>query len=205
MKHKWMRWCVTVGALGVAIAHFVWPTAAIDAVTAMLLLTAIIPWLQPLFKSLELPGGVKIEFQDLERITERADGVGLLATPSPPTSPPPYSFLAVAASDPNLALAGLRIELERRLEQLARSRGDAEIPHGIGPLLRFLNQRERINGSERVVLSELVGLLNSAVHGAQVDSEASQWALEVGPRILQALDQRATSRDVRYEGIIPRH
>lgn len=183
--------------------RFVWPTAPIDGVTAILLLVAAIPWLQPLFKSLELPGGVKVEFQDLEKVAQRADAAGLLAKAAPPQPQAAYSFLQVASSDPNLALAGLRIELERRLEQLARSRGDAQIPRGIGPLLMFLNSRELIGGAERGVLSDLVALLNSAVHGAKVDTEAAQWALDIGPRILQALDERAASTEVRYRGIVP--
>jgi len=204
MNYKWMRWIVTVSAVGIAVSHSVWPTATIDGVTATLLLVAIVPWLQPLFKSLELPGGVKVEFQDLEKVAQRADAAGLLATGEPVHAPPKYSFLEVATSDPNLALAGLRIELERRLDQLAQSRGDTVVPKGIGALLRFLNGRELINGQERAILSDLAGLLNSAVHGARVDSQAAEWALEIGPRILQALEERAASREVRYRGIVPK-
>lgn len=199
-----MRWGVTVGAVALVTVHFFWPTAAIDGVTATLLLVAIIPWLQPLFKSLELPGGLKVEFQDLQKVAERADAVGLLATNSSTASPSTsYPFLQVATADPNLALAGLRIELERRLEQLARSRGNVDIPRGIGALLRFLNQREWIGGAERAVLTDLVALLNSAVHGARVDPEAAQWALDIGPRILRALEERASSDRVNYKGIVP--
>jgi hypothetical protein len=194
---------VTLSAVAAAVTHLVWPAAAIDGVTAALLLVAVVPWLQPLFKSLELPGGVKVEFQDLQKVAERADAAGLLATPPSSDERPGYSFLQVASLDPNLALAGLRIELERRLGLLAGSRGDTDIPRGIGGLLRFLNLRELIGGAERAVLGDLVVLLNSAVHGAKVDREAAQWALDIGPRILQALDERASSREVRYQGIVP--
>lgn len=198
-----MRWLVTLCAVAFAIIHFVWPAAAIDGITATLLLVAVVPWLQPLFKSFELPGVVKVEFQDLQKVEERADAAGLLATAPSTDQRPAYSFLQVASSDPNLALAGLRIELERRLEQFARSRNDPDIPRGIGGLLRFLNLRELIGGAERSVLNDLVALLNSAVHGATVDPEAAQWALDIGPRILRALEERAASPEVRYQGIVP--
>ena len=56
---------VTLGALIAASAHLIWPSLAIDAVTIALLVAAAIPWLAPLFKTLELPGGWKIEFQEL--------------------------------------------------------------------------------------------------------------------------------------------
>jgi hypothetical protein len=59
-----------------------------------------------------------------------------------------------------------------------------------------------MGGAERAVLSDLVALLNSAVHDATVDPEAAQWALDIGPRILQALEERASSREVKYQGIV---
>lgn len=194
---------ISIGAMCVATAHFFWRSVAIDGVTAMLLLVAVLPSLQPLFKSLELPGGVKVEFQELESVAKRADAAGLLAAPSPKGHPAAYSFLQVATSDPNLALAGLRIELERRLEQLAHSRGGEDAPSGIGNLLRYLNLRQLIGGAERSVFSDLVALLNAAVHGAKADLEPAQWALDIGPRILHALEERATSSDFKYQEIVP--
>ena len=145
MTRKWMRWLITIAAVGVAGAHLVWPNATIDGVTATLLLVALLPWLQPLFKSLQLPGGVKVEFQDLEKVAARADAAGLLSNPVPPDQQAPYSFQMIATADPNLALAGMRIELERRLVQLARSRGHEDVPRSIGQLLDYLNLRELIN------------------------------------------------------------
>lgn len=203
MRHKGMRWAITIAAAAVVLTHVIWPTLAIDGVTATLLLVAVLPWLQPLFKSLELPGGVKVEFQDLEDVAKRAAAAGLIAKEAQAPPSTQYSFMQVATSDPNLALAGLRIELERRLEQLAQARGGADAPRGVGNLLRYLNGREWIGGAERAVLADLVGLLNAAVHGATVESDAADWALHVGPRILQALEERARGTDIRYQGIAP--
>lgn len=198
-----MRWAISVIAVGIAVTHVLWPKVAIDGVTATLLLVGVLPWLQPLFKSVELPGGVMVEFQELEGVTKRAEAAGLLAAPAPPEQPPKYSFLQVATTDPNLPLAGLRIELERRLEQLARLHGQVDAPRGIGNLLSYLNLKELINGAERGVLGDLVALLNAAVHGAKVDRQSAEWAIDIGPRILQALEERAASNQVRYQGILP--
>jgi hypothetical protein len=35
----------------------------------------------------------------------------------------------------------------------------------------------------------MTGLLNAAVHGAAVDSESAMWAINIGPRILQGLEE----------------
>jgi|ERR1043166_2409803 hypothetical protein len=202
VKQKPMRIAITLTALAVAAAHLVWPRLAIDGITALLMAVAIVPWLQPLLKSLELPGGLKIEFQDLESVAKRADQAGLLVSPVSGPKQPPYSFQVVAGTDPNLALAGLRIELERRLDALARAHGYDGPSRGIGSLLRDLNSRELINGAERGVLSDLAALLNAAVHGAQVNEAAAERALDLGPRILESLEQRAASGEVRYHGIV---
>lgn len=66
MKLKSLQYGITVVALFVALAHLIWPSLTIDAITVTLLFIALVPWLTPLFKSLEFPGGWKIEFQDFE-------------------------------------------------------------------------------------------------------------------------------------------
>ena len=33
-------------------------------------------------------------------------------------------------------------------------------------------------------------LLNSAVHGAEVDRRAADWAIEIGPKLLASLDDK---------------
>ena len=68
-----LRSLVTLVALLLALSHLIWPTLAIDTVTLVLLVIAIIPWLAPLFKSLEFPGGWKVEFQELQKAAQRAE------------------------------------------------------------------------------------------------------------------------------------
>jgi len=191
---------ITTGALVLAAVRLVWPDLALDGVTAALLAIAVLPWLGPVFKSVRLPGGLEVEYQDLEKIEERARVTGLLAG-EPQTVQRTYTFQSIGATDPNLALAGLRIELERRLIRLAESRGVPVPRVGLNQVLRLLNERELINGQERAVLSDLAGLLNAAVHGASAEPSAAQWALDIGPQILGALDRRSDAAEIGYEGI----
>jgi hypothetical protein len=46
------------------------PDLKIDAITITLLFIALVPWLSPLFKSLEFPGGWKIEFKEMKEKME---------------------------------------------------------------------------------------------------------------------------------------
>lgn len=186
---KRLRQFVTLGALALALVHLMWPTLAVDAITLALLVIAIVPWLAPIFKSLELPGGWKVEFQELQKAAERAEQAGLLSSPPQLATEANYTFQRVADQDPNLALAGLRIEIEQRLVALAEKRGIEVRGRGLGQLLRLLSERGALGQQERSVLADLTGLLNSAVHGATVDRRAADWAIEIGPRLLRALDE----------------
>ena len=187
---KRLREVVTFGALAIALIHLLRPTWAIDAITLALLVIALLPWLAPIFKSLEFPGGWKVEFQELQKAAARAEEAGLLA-PSPAATPSEFTFQRVAEEDPNLALAGLRIEIEKRLVRLAQKHGIETRSRGLGQLLRVLAEREVLDNQARSVLADMAGLLNSAVHGATVDPRATEWAMSVGPRLLKALDDLA--------------
>jgi len=187
---RWLRTTITAVALLLAAVHLIWPALTIDAITLVLLAIALIPWLAPLFKSLELPGGLKVEFRDLERAGQKAETVGLLEPEAPSVDGTPHAFEMAVDEDPNLALAGLRIEIEKRLKRLAESRGVPVRRGGVGSLLRSLERAEVLKAEERSVLKDMIGTLNEAVHGAEVDSRAAEWALEIGPRLLASLDAR---------------
>lgn len=184
-----IRLLVTLGALSVALVHILFPGLAIDAIALVLIVIAVIPWLAPLFKSLQFPGGWKIEFQELQKVAAKADDAGLLSR-SEATAPSEYAFLSVADRDPNLALAGLRIELEKRLVQLAERNQIGTAMQGMGRLLRELSKRQVLNEDEESVLSDLLQLLNAAVHGASVDPRATEWAMEVGPQLIQSFEEK---------------
>lgn len=70
----------------------------------------------------EVPGGLEIEFQDFKDAAEKV--ASSLPWMLPATLDHPEStFVAIAEQDPNLALVGLRIEIEQRLRVLADHSG----------------------------------------------------------------------------------
>ena len=190
MKAKTIQILISISAVIIAVIHLVWPNLSIDGITLFLFAVAIIPWVAPLFKSLEFPGGWKIEFQDLQKAKNEADKVGLLAPASEVAKTPKYSFQTIADNDPNLALAGLRIEIEKRLQILAESNSVPVRKQGISSLMRELMKQKVLSQEEYSVLSDMVGMLNSAVHGAVVDKRAVDWAIETGSRLLKSLDDK---------------
>jgi hypothetical protein len=188
-KAALIRYVLTGVAVLLAAAHMVWPAASIDSITLGLLAIAVVPWLGPLFKSIELPGGVKVEYRELQEAAEIADRAGLL-TEVPRLARADFAFLAVSDRDPNLALAGLRIEIEKRLKELALATGGEPRVGGSGGLMHELRTRGVLSDEAFSALRGLTGLLNSAVHGAIVTPRAVAWAMEFGPKILAQLESR---------------
>ena len=180
---------ITVGALVIAIIHIIWPNLKIDAITLTLIVVAVIPWLAPLFKSLELPGGLKFEFQELEKVGKEAKAAGLIDE-KPKKDATEYAFIDFAESNPQLALAGLRMELEKSLKSLAKYKGIELKGHGISFLMHALYKKQVISRQEMAALADMVGTLNRAVHGEELDHRATQWVIDIGPQILSSINKK---------------
>jgi hypothetical protein len=180
---------VSLGALIVLIVYLIWPFS-LNPVVIVLLCIIILPWLSPVLKSVELPFGVKIEFQDLKKLEEKAERVGLVSHSTSSLLKPTYSFQSVASEDSRLALAGLRIELETRLNDLLKSKGYEESRRGIIAAVRQLNELDVLSHEETSALLDIVGILNKAVHGAQLDEQTSHRVLDLGVRVLQAVEAK---------------
>ena len=65
MKHAGLRVVLSATCLVLLVAHVAIPAFRLDAIALGLLITAVVPWLSDLIKSLELPTGFKLEFQEL--------------------------------------------------------------------------------------------------------------------------------------------
>ncbi|AUG76662.1 hypothetical protein CFP65_1785 [Kitasatospora sp. MMS16-BH015] len=62
---------VSLAAVGLVVAHMVRPDLKVDAATLVLAAIAVLPWLGSLFESIELPGGAKLQYRQLqERVAE---------------------------------------------------------------------------------------------------------------------------------------
>ena len=185
VNEKRVKGAVSITALAVIVVRESLPSL-LDSIDLMLIAFAILPWLASLIHRLELPGGFKIELRHVQDA-----GVKITGQETAPHEPEAAElpFLGIAEVDPNLALVGLRIELERRLRRLAEH---SSIDHR-QPLLRLLRRLQKEGTLALPVASgiqELVTFGNRAAHGATVDPETVSWATDVGPRVLKVLDDR---------------
>ena len=184
--HLGLRVVVTVILVLLAVLHLAYPKIEVDAFTGTALIAAAVLWLTPLVKSIEFPGGAKLEFPEVQKTEQDAEAAGLLASDAPPLSEHTQALLV---QDPNLALASLRIEIETTLREQA-SRFDPKVPvRSIWQITRILVKNNCLTEEQARVIMELSALLNSAVHGARVDPWVAEWALTLGSKILAELRQ----------------
>ncbi len=134
-------------------------------------------------------GGTRIS---RESLTKEAEQVGLLAPKNETSKEPPYFFQTISEKDPQLALLGLRSEIEQRIIQLAEKHELTSTGKGLGKMLRDLQERRIFTGGEWSVITDMIGSLNNAAHTPNKDIriETVEWALEVGPRLLKTLDAK---------------
>ena len=202
-----LKLTVTITAIVLATLHLLFPEFSVDAVTLILVAVAVLPWVMPLGKSLELPGGFKIELQDVKEATEKvvhgslkvsvSEAVAVKESTNGTVLTPNQQVVErlkeVAANDGNLALVGAGIELEKRLLRLAEMRGLNTERVSFGQLLREI-EGEKVLPSEVITgLRDLVALRNRAAHGAPVSPEAADWVLDILPSMLETIDRFSRS------------
>ena len=192
---------IIISILAIALALLHQFVAKVDATTLVLIVAAILPWTLQHLKGFEIPGIVKIDFLDTKAATDKVtktvikpgtEELSISGHPpilgSNPKEDLVPRLLAVYEHDPNLALVGFRIEVEKRVRELAWVHG---LDHNRAPLqglILGLTNRGVIPPEKGSGLMELIALGNRAAHGAAVTADAGSWVLDVGPSILLQLD-----------------
>jgi len=194
---------VSVAAVALAAGHQILPSVKIDTITLVLLAIAVLPWIIRYVKEFEIPGVVKITMPEAKAATDKLDEDNIVLVspaelklkghaPTVVVSEDPDTSVdnlrSIAESDPNLAMVGFRIEIEKRIRRLAELNGMITERRGLHRQIRELNEAGILSGSATSGLLDLVGLANRAAHGDEVTPDAAQWVLDEGPRILRQLD-----------------
>jgi len=200
-KRRTQIFITSIAAL-IGLIYLIFPALKIDALLITIIIIGIIPWLTPLLKSIELPGGVRVEFQDLQKLEVEAKKAGLINETSPQkkeeTNSNIYSFIEIAEKNQELALVELRIEIEKKLRSLADKYSIASNRFSINRLFETLANNEIITLAEKNSLKDIIKTLNLAAHGIEYDKRNANWVIENGPKILNSLDAKLEIRGGRF-------
>lgn len=187
-----IRIIVSLLFLGCFLIHLFCPNIVIDSVAIVLLILAVLPWIIENIKSIELSGIGKLELIDkdkMEKIDKKAQDAGIFKMPSSVLEK--YQFYSHRYDDPRLALAGLRIHLEDCLRRLAEKSSITE-HRGLRQLIDVLYSHQDISNDERVLLNDMLGILNNAVHSkmGKYDSDSFDWVFDMGMKVLISLEAK---------------
>lgn len=185
---KRLRVAVSLGAGVLILVHHVWPAIEIDAITLGLVAVGLLPWLTSILESAKFPGGWEVKFREIEEA-----GSEIVRSHSDSETKQDGQRLHEPELDSNLALVGLRIDLERVLRALSQDDPPAKkLP--LQRLVSNLRSAGKIDASTEQGLLRIVDAGNRAAHGAAVEPGVGQWVRESGPRIISALGGTTCAR-----------
>jgi hypothetical protein len=126
------------------------------------------------------PSIEKKEYPTIPLTEANARMLNLGLNPSP-TGLELSHYRILSEQDPNLALAGLRIEVETMLKNLAKG---FKVPIGerdsTGIIARKLREKGAITSRQAELIKAIVQLCNAAVHGIRVTSSQAEEILDIG-------------------------
>lgn len=196
MNHRLLpRILFSAAFVVLALVKFLYKEAEIDAIVIVLAFLVFLPWIRSFIKEAELPGGVKITLSEIEESSGKLESSLQNVVPMVLKESQP-SFLEVLNIDPNLALAGYRIEIEKRLRKLARLCGvDNRLT--LTELLRQLSLRGILEELQIEGLDEIISYANKAIHGARVEHKIADWIRNKGKALLDFLDTEILKNEER--------
>ena len=174
-----IQWITFVFIIAIVIVHGFWPeTFTLDKYSVGLLFLLAIPLLAPFLKKAKWFGAEfdfkeniqqlvnlveesKEEKRDIEEEKRPVDGIKTFSA---------EPAMNLVQQDPNLALAAIRIEIERilRLAYEIIIKPESSVKNGISFLVKRLHEHGTIGDHQRDAIHQITKLCNEAVHGGNV-------------------------------------
>lgn len=188
---------ISLGAIILLYFHLFVRKIEPDAVSIFLFFLLIFPWILSLIKSIELPGGVVINLNEVMSATNKLTQAPVLLNDphrkqvstkiniTTSTSSPELKIFT--EYDPNLALVGIRIELEKRIRKIGK-KYDINDNVPLIKLVKLLFDKKVFPYEVMNGLIELIGLGNKAAHGVKVSKDAADWVISKSEEIIALLD-----------------
>jgi len=174
------------------IIHGFWPNFfTIDTITVLIFFVLLLPFLAPYLKRAKIPGA---EFEFKEKIEEAKKTVQYTvekAKEDERTGKYKISRfetfkvstakkLLEIESDPALALASLRMEIEKKLRIITdflNIKGRDDMP--ISLIMEKLGERQMLHSEQIKALREIIALCNKAIHGYDVKKDEAKEIIDL--------------------------
>lgn len=164
------------------------PSIKIDSTTIILVLMIFVPWIIKYLKSLELNGVGKVELitkEEKSLIDTKMEEIKFVNTND-------IKNKYLNMEDPKLSLASLRIDIEKRLNKIAEKNNINKHHMGITKLANVLYEKTLIDNNEFMILKDITGILNKAVHSKleNYDIQSYNYIIEIGGKLIGSLNNK---------------
>ena len=190
-EHLW--WVTFIVALVLLAAHsFKLFSLSVDSTSILLLLIILIsPFISTIKRIKYGDFEAEIDPKEIEKI--KANSEYLVETPNNDEDRRPEiydatdSIYELAESDPVIALAKIRIELEKLLGRLARTNAIDVSRPTLGRLVRELSNQEYITRQMGKSLSEVISICNRAIHGELISDKSAKTIVNLGVELIEEI------------------
>ena len=191
---KIMQWLAFLIIISIVFIHGFWPAAfVLDKFSMGLLFLLAIPLLSPFLKKAKWFGAefnFKEDIRKATKLVERSEAKAKEITSKQGIKPSEFrTFTTDTArkllnSDPNLALAALRIEIERVLiTAVAKITDNSNKPRSLRDSINSLYQSQILSEEQQEALQTICNTANKAVHGAEVSKLEAEEIIELAERL----------------------
>lgn len=191
---KIMYWIIFAMGTTLIIVHGFWSNMfKVDLISISILFILSIPFVAQFLKKAKFPGA---EFEFKEEIRETQKLVDLSVEKAKENESAGignvlkfetfklYGIRELLDSDPVLALAGLRIEIERKLKLAAHF---LDIPinkrYSILKMLEVFNKNEFLSSDQINALRNIVTMCNEAIHGSLISKQEAKEIIDLAEEL----------------------
>jgi hypothetical protein len=195
--HLW--WLVLLTALALLICHSLGVQRIVVDNTSLILLALVLmsPFVAAIKKVKIGEFEAEIQPDEVKRVTEQAEKSLPVQPPGgslqPEISEAAATINTLAETDPVVALAKLRIELETRLRRLEHSLDLASAtrkrPAPLVNVMRELVSHEVLEAQFCASLRDVISICNRAIHGEDIRDVDAREIINTGTELLEVLDR----------------
>jgi len=185
-----MHWLIFIIGIILIVIHGLWQNIfLVDGITILILFILSIPFISQYLKKAKFPGA-EFEFKEEIRETQKLVELSVQKAKEAEDSGKAkilqfetfklYAIRDLLDSDPVLALAALRIEIEKKLKSAAAFLGiQMRANLSISKLIEEVRKREVLSSEQINALRMIVNMCNKAIHGSLISKEEAMEIIEL--------------------------
>ncbi len=192
IKNLW--WVTFLIAFILLVSHsFKVTSLSVDSTSILLLLVMLISPFVAAIKKIKFGDfEAEIDPKEIQRIKSEADKNIVFPSQEegeehPEENKTTISIREIAKSDTVLALAKIRIEIEKALQLIAKISSVDSSRRTLGYLVKKLSDQEIITTGVAHSLREVIGICNRAIHGEALSEDSAETIIDLGIELIDDL------------------